>query len=257
MPALVQITDTHLLTDPRAVLNGFVTQISLEAVLNAVRVQVPAPDAILASGDLVHDGAPEGYRRLDAALSGIAPTVVALPGNHDHPARMAAHMTRARVVEPVNLGGWQILPLDSHVPGEDGGRLSDQALAALDRRLARQPAFAVIALHHPPVPLGSLWIDAIGLTNGPALLAVLDRHPQVRAVVFGHAHQRWASRRGRYRLLGTPSTCRQFRPRSPDFAEDWRAPGYRVLRLKADGTLASHVHRVSTARTAGWTPVCG
>ena len=37
--------------------------------------------------------------------------------------------------------------------------------------------------------------------------------------------------------MATPSTCRQFRPRSDEFATDDKPPSYRRITLRADGTV--------------------
>jgi Icc protein len=39
----------------------------------------------------------------------------------------------------------------------------------------------------------------------------------------------------------TPSTAMQFRPRNAYFEVDERPPGYRVLDLRVDGSIASEV----------------
>ncbi len=243
MATIVQISDTHLLADPRARLHGHCPQRNLDAVLRALREE-PPPDLLLASGDLVHDESEAGYRRLDRALSALAPRVLALPGNHDDPATMTRAMLHAQVLQSVAIDNWRIVALNSHVPDRAGGRLPASALHELDQQLESDDRFAVIAVHHPPVALGSAWIDALGLANGDDLLRLLDGHAQVRALLFGHAHQSFDRRRGHYRLLCAPSTWRQFRPHSRTFAEDHRPPGYRIVRLGADGTLTSRVVRV-------------
>ena len=50
-----------------------------------------------------------------------------------------------------------------------------------------------------------------------ALFTVLDRFPQVRAVLWGHVHQEIDRERNGVRLLASPSTCIQFAPGSEDF----------------------------------------
>ena len=47
--------------------------------------------------------------------------------------------------------------------------------------------------------------------------------------------------RGDVRFMCTPATSMQFRPRSPTFETDERPPGYRVIDLQADGSIASEV----------------
>ncbi len=94
--------------------------------------------------------------------------------------------------------------------------------------------------------MGSHWLDQVGLRNAEAFFAVLDRHSRARAVIWGHVHQEYAGQRGALALYGTPSTCAQFRPRIDGFAIDSLPPGFRILELGADGSIATAV---------GWLPV--
>ena len=246
MPAfqLLQVTDPHLFGDPTRELYGLNTARSLRLVLEAALGAGRRPDAIVVTGDIGDDCSTAAYANFRRALAGCGAPVFCLPGNHDDPARMATllddrgfqYCGRAR------LGAWGVVLLDTHVDGEASGRVAPQELARLDADLR---AFAdvpvLVCLHHLPVPVGSAWLDAVGLQNGPELLAVVDRHPQVRVVLAGHVHQAFDSRRAAVRLLATPSTCAQFAPRTPGCVMDRRPPGYRWLRLFEDGTLDTWV----------------
>jgi Icc protein len=68
---------------------------------------------------------------------------------------------------------------------------------------------------------------------------------RLRGAVFGHAHQEVAGRVGAWPVFGVPSTCFQFRPRSPKFAIDDKGPGYQWLDLAKDGTVNRTVRRVA------------
>ncbi|HKK16822.1 MAG TPA: phosphodiesterase, partial [Gammaproteobacteria bacterium] len=103
---------------------------------------------------------------------------------------------------------------------------------------------ALIVLHHPPVSIGSPWMDKMGLKNPADLFSVLERHEQVRAVIWGHIHQEFSGSHGDIRLLATPSTCVQFKPGAGEYEKDPLAPGYRVLKLYNSGTIESHIVRV-------------
>ena len=55
--------------------------------------------------------------------------------------------------------------------------------------------------------------------------------------MFGHAHQPYDAEHYGIRVLGTPSTCRQFMPGSEDFAVDDCPPAYRRITLHSDGSM--------------------
>jgi Icc protein len=88
-------------------------------------------------------------------------------------------------------------------------------------------------------------MDAIGLEDGEAFFAVLDRHPQVRGALWGHIHQAFDGRRGKVRLMGSPSTSVQFLPCSQDLAMDSATPGLRWLELYPDGRLETGIARLA------------
>jgi Icc protein len=142
----------------------------------------------------------------------------------------------------VDLGRWRIVLLDSCLPGSASGRLSPESLRALDAALAGAgKRHCMVCLHHHPVPMASRWLDRVGLENAAEFFATVDRHRNVRAIVWGHVHQTHDGLRKGVRLLATPSTCAQFLPNSDDFAVDVRPPAYRTLELRPDGSLLTEV----------------
>lgn len=249
---VVQLTDCHLLADTDAPLHGWRNWRALDAVLAHVRAAYARIDAVLLTGDLVHDESEAGYRRLAERVESLgAPVVCALPGNHDDPDGIANDMPGVRTIGPVALGPWRIHLLNSRIQGSEGGRLGEPALATLADDLAAHPDHpALLAVHHPPVPVGAAWLDAMRLADGDHLLTLLQRHPQARAVVSGHVHQRFEAHGTPAHVLCTPAVTRQFRPGSATFAEDAeRSPGYRVVRLAPKGGLTSRVRRVPAAHS--------
>ncbi len=238
---LIQLSDTHLFADPAGQLLGITTRRSFEAVL--AQVSALAPDILLITGDLVHDESAAAYRYLHETLSRTGLPCACIPGNHDLPELMTQQLGCAAVA-PValrRLGGWNLILLDSRIAGEDGGALSPAQLTQLDELLSGEGSPTLFAVHHQPTAVGSPWLDGIGIANGAALLALCDRYPQIKAILFGHIHQAFAAQSGDCLLLGTPSTCLQFRPASPLFALDDRPPGWRLLTLYPEGHLETQV----------------
>jgi Icc protein len=241
---LLHITDPHLHADPAARMRGVATDATLRAVLDHAAASAVPPVAVLATGDLVQDETRAGYRRFRNLLAPLGLPVLCVPGNHDAPELMAEELATPpfQVGGSADFGPWRVIALSTWTAQDDGGRLADAELARLGAALADPaPAHLLVALHHHPVPMGSQWLDGVALRNADALFALVDGHPRVRALLWGHVHQASDRLRGGLRLLSTPSTCAQFRPGSPSFAIDERPPGYRWLDLRPDGRLDTEV----------------
>jgi Icc protein len=93
--------------------------------------------------------------------------------------------------------------------------------------------------------MGSQWLDTIGLADAEKFWRIIDAHPQVRGVTWGHVHQGYEGSRGGVRLFATPSTGAQFRPRSDGFAVDSMPPAYRRFDLHSDGRIDTEIHWLS------------
>ncbi|MEO0614807.1 MAG: phosphodiesterase [Pseudomonadota bacterium] len=247
---LLHLTDTHLYADATGNQRGVVTRASLERVLEAaLREQ---PDAVLVSGDLCQDESREGYRQLRGLFDRIDAPVICLPGNHDDLGLMQAEMTgdHIAVLGDHSLGHWRLLATDCTIPGAVHGEYGEARIAALDRALGELPTQpTLVALHHPPVPCGSRWLDQSRLQDGDLFMSMLARHAQVRAVLCGHIHQPLDETVGHIRVLATPSTCRQFASDSEGYAVDELAPGWRWLEL-GDHALDTHIDRLDAAAFA-------
>jgi len=247
MIRLVQISDTHLFSDPDGRLLGQRTRDSFDAVLDLLRSALLPVDAVLLTGDLVHDEHPEGYRFLRQRMQALGVAYHAIPGNHDLVPLLVGHLDcgAAQPVRRLGIQGWQLLLLDSTRAREDGGRLGAPRLRGLDLALAQCPRDpALVCLHHHAVAAGSPWLDGIALEDAHAFWCVLDRHPQVRGVLWGHIHQAFDGWRGGVRLMGSPATSVQFLPASRDIALDTAAPGLRWIDLYPEGHLETGIERV-------------
>jgi Icc protein len=246
---LLQFSDPHLFADPTARIKGVCSHESLRGVLAHARARHWNADALLLTGDLVHDDA-GGYAHVRTLFGALGKPVYCLPGNHDDLPAYAAALGNA----PFQLGGhvdfahWRVVMLDSVVPGQAHGVLSDAELQRLDQAAADAGGrHVLVALHHHPVALGSSWLDEVRLQNAAQLFTITDRHPEVRAICWGHVHQQFDVRRKGVRLMAVPSTCAQFLPASDNFAVDTAAPGYRRMILHANGSIDSEVVRVDLA----------
>ena len=244
---VVQLSDSHLFAEENGRLLGMDTADSLAQVVRLVGEEQPAIDLVLATGDLSQDGSLESYQRFRAISAPIRAPIRWFPGNHDEAEPMREAAADTDLLDPViDLGAWRVILLDSTIPGAVPGQVTDEQLQLLERAIQVAPdKHLLISFHHHPVSIGSQWMDRIGIHNPERLFAVLDRHPNVRCLLWGHVHQEIDRMRGGVRLLASPSTCVQFAPGSEDFCVDGSAPGYRWLRLHPDGSLETGVSRLT------------
>lgn len=175
-------------------------------------------------------------------LAPLGLPVYCVPGNHDIRSLMKNILGEEpfRYCESATSNNWLIAGVDSCIEGNPGGHVDESELERLQQSLgATEASHAMVCLHHPPLPLGSRWLDEVRLQNSDRFLEVISASDKVRVVLFGHAHQGFGGSYGSMQILGTPSTCRQFAPGSDSFAVDDRPPAYRRLELYADGRLAT------------------
>ena len=241
---LVQLTDTHLSANEDDSLAGVNTTETLCHVIAALQ-RNENPDLVVITGDLAETPDQQTYKKLALLSQGIDAPVFCLAGNHDDPAMMQELLNTGNVSTAnfLSVGRWSIVLLNSHEAGEHAGYLSAAELSALDTALQRsRDRYVLICLHHPPVNIQSLWMDSMGLKNNNAMFQIVDRYRNVKGIIWGHIHQEFSRRRNGALLLGSPSTCVQFLPRSERAAIDDKPPAYRTLTLTDDGIIQTHIH---------------
>ena len=255
MTTILQLTDLHLLSDPVGELKGVRTRELVEGVMCYLRREQQAGrlhfDHLVITGDLAHDEQRETYVVLREMLGDWVSRCHLIPGNHDSRQYL-------REIFPAlwpeddgwrtfsfEVGGWRLIGLDSHVPGEVSGHVDEAQLVWLRRQFAEhsdQPA--IVFLHHPPFSVESSWLDRIGVANAEEVLAAICSSQQVRAIACGHVHQAFESEFHGVRLLTTPAASLQFKPHTEELQLDDIGPGFRKLSLESSG-FSSEVIRVA------------
>ena len=248
---IVQITDLHLMSDPRAELKGVCTRATLQAVLDLLRRNFGSAERLIVTGDLAHDELCETYVALRELLADWLPMLRVIPGNHDNRDFMrqifSDQVTAAdnRNVFADSVGDWRLIGVDSQRPGEVRGQLGESQREWLTRELATEPLRpTAVFLHHPPLKVGTGWLDEIGLEDAETLLELLRRSPQVKFVCCGHIHHEMTVTQAGVLLLTTPSTSVQFLPETEVLIPDSVPPGFRILDLEPDGSFRTRVVRV-------------
>lgn len=233
---VLQLSDTHLRSDPSERVYERDADARLTAVVEAWVATGERADLVLLTGDLADDGSAAPLERIAAAVAPLESLVLAVPGNHDRPDAVTSTWGGSAVVE---VGRWRVVGLDTTIPGEVHGEVDVAGAAATLDGLDDRPT--LLALHHPPVSRSTG--PMFRLDGAEELLDALRARPHVRAVVAGHLHDavELTARTG-LPVLGAPSTLMGISHSGDDMRIDPSAPtGARVLRLEDDGTFSSCV----------------
>ena len=194
---IAQISDTHIdLGNPDAE-SRFQDFADTIADINTLD---PAPDVIVHTGDIVHNGLRDEYERAAAILAEALAPVFVLAGNKDDRANLhavfAGHGYLAPKAEfidyavegfPVRLIALDTLSLRSHKGdfcNERAGRLIDLIDAEPSKPIA-------VFTHHPPYAVTE-WRDAHHFESkdmAMRLRATMLGSERVRAVFSGHVHR--------------------------------------------------------------------
>lgn len=247
---VLHLTDPHLFADRGGTLRGAVTYATLAQVIDHYRESGWEADFVALTGDLIQDDTAAAYRHCRELVGRLGLPVQTVPGNHD-----VRRMMRDELPSPpftycgtVTCGRWLVAGIDSCAAGRAGGVVTGEEIARLKSIIASSDAdHVLVCLHHPPVDVGSAWLDSVGLDNGDQLLSELTGIRRVRIALFGHVHQAYDRFHDGIRVVGTPSTCRQFLPDSDEFAVDDRPPAYRRMSLLPDGSMETKVIWVGDA----------
>lgn len=257
---ILQLTDLHLFQDEEATLKGIPTRQTLQEVVAQILEQEPEFDHVVITGDHTHDERAESYTAVRELLAPWIDRLAIVPGNHDDRGVMRSVLGDVidrqtetpvagddRITFSIRCGRWLCAGLDTHLPGEVPGQFGDAQAAWLRSLLTEHgDRPAVLFCHHPPVEIGSVWMDAIGLQDRERLMAVVEDFPGVQLICCGHVHHASEHLAGCSRVVTSPSTGLQFDPRGtqPQFSPD--PPGYRIIEL-SDERLTTHVRRLPKA----------
>ena len=244
----LHLTDTHLLDDPNEKLRNINTRNSFEATLLQAIECHPDCDFVLLTGDISNTGSERSYQNFCSVIEGIHVPFYCVPGNHDNPLHLQEVIPTSphNSVHAVRIGKFTLLLLSSWVNGKESGEISGQSWQHLEKWLQEcKTENLIVAIHHPPIPMQSAWLDNLGLSNGKKLLARLHQCSGNIVLIFGHVHQEMDVSMKNVHLLATPSTCYQFKPHSHAMKfEEISKPGYRYIEWSGAKTLYSKLEYV-------------
>jgi len=252
---ILQLTDLHVFKDADARLKGIPTRELLEDVVRHILSKERTFDHVVITGDHTHDEVPESYAAVRKILTPWLDRLWQVPGNHDDRTVLRSvfgdlvrGVGQDRITFSFSAGQWLCLGLDTLVPGAVPGKIeADQIEWILEQISLLNPSRVALFMHHPPVDVGSLWMDPIGLSGKELLHDLFKAESRIQLVCCGHVHHEFSTQIANARIFTTPATGIQFSPTGsvPTFVA--APPGYRVIVLK-DAGFSTTVCRLSEVK---------
>lgn len=213
-------------------------------------------DVVLVTGDIADHGLAEEYADARELLTSRHP-VLACPGNHDDRAAFRQGLLdRSASTGPINQvysgNGFAIALCDSSIAGRDDGYLDDETIAWLEQILAETAPDlpVVLAFHHPPTRIHIPFIDDIRQFGEDRLARLIEKHPNIAAVLCGHAHSAATTTFAGRPLIVAPGVVStlllpwETRRHPQDFVRSDLPPAVAFHVLEPSGRLTTHYRSV-------------
>ena len=245
---IIQCSDLHLFPNSTQTLMGVNTEVYWQQVLALAMQQHPDAALLLLTGDLAQQADNSVYSNLATTLSNLTIPSLCLPGNHDNWKLMKNNLNRPRVScnKIQCFSDWQIIALNSQIPGHSGGHINDAELDVMVGAIEQHPNLNVLlTFHHHCIASGSDWMDTMQIDNSKEILEKCRKFPQIKVITYGHIHQTQESQFESINIYSSPATCFQFKPFSKAFAVDFQAPGYRWFELHPNGQINTDIDRLN------------
>ncbi len=194
---IAQISDTHIALDTP---DADQRILDFERTIADINALDPAPDVIVHTGDIVHNGRPDEYARALAILAKACAPVYVLAGNRDDRANLLTAFARFGYLAPgssfidyaVEDYPVRLIAIDTLSAGSNKGEFCPERarrlVAMIDAETAKP--IAVFA-HHPPfeVPVGPHPLNFETAEAMARLRQALQHSGRVVAVFSGHVHR--------------------------------------------------------------------
>ena len=235
---LAQISDLHLDGSERAAARA-------RRVMDYLNGLARPVDALLVTGDIADHGTEAEYEEVAQLFATATVPVLPCPGNHDvrgpyRKALLGDEPTAGPINRRHHVAGLNILMVDGIVPAQDHGRLDDETVGwILDHLRDDEPT--LIALHHPPAQMHEPTIDTMLLHESDRLAAIVEAHPQVIAVLTGHAHTACATTFAGRPLIVAPAVTFALRmPWEVGAHQNWDQPPGVAFHVVDGNRLTTH-----------------
>jgi 3',5'-cyclic AMP phosphodiesterase CpdA len=206
----------------------------------AAEIAQSEPDVLLVKGDLTSRGTAD---ELGTFLSIFEPAFGGrlhwVYGNHDVSSR--SDLGPRPATELVDVAGARLALLDTSVPAQTGGRVTDEQLQWLDELGSTSDRPVLVFGHHPLFDHAS-FTAGIDQEDSDRLLDVFAVHPALAGYFAGHTHRNLVRR-----MPATGDVPWAEVGATKDYPGVWAE--YRIY----DGGVLQVVHRISSPEALAWT----
>lgn len=194
---IAQISDTHIALDAA---DAAQRKSDLARTIAHINALDPQPDAIVHTGDIVHNGRPDEYAWAAATLAGARAPVYVLPGNKDDRANLRAAFAASGYLAPgtgfiqyaIDDRPIRLLALDTLNAGSNKGDFCVERARHLIEMIDAETSKPIaVFVHHPPfeVLVGPDRFHFDDMTAMDRLRAALQHAGRVVGVFCGHVHR--------------------------------------------------------------------
>ena len=210
-----------------------------ETMARAAATEIAAigPDAVIAKGDLTSQGAGAELKTFMEIFDGF-PLHWAY-GNHD--VSSDSDLGSRPATELITVAGARVALLDTAVPAEAGGRVTEEQLDWLDD-LAGDDTTPVLVMGHHPLFDHAAFTAGINAGDSERLVGLVSRRPALVGYFAGHSHRNLVRR-----LPETGAVPWTEVGATKDYPGVWAE--YRIF----EGAVMQVVHRISSPEALAWT----
>lgn len=257
---IAQISDTHIALDTPDANQRWR---DFEATIADINALDPAPDVIVHTGDIVHNGRPDEYAVAADILADARAPVYVIAGNKDDRANLGAAFAADGYLAPDSrfidyaVEDWpvRLIAVDTLNPASNKGDFDAERVGRLIDMIDQEQSKPIAALaHHPPfeVLVGPERINFETVEAMERLSRALQHSGRVVAVFSGHVHRGTAGRVGNIPTTVMPSVATTLRYGAyPAWMKE--RPVYHVHRFDPAWGFITETRIVSGERSAATT----
>ena len=202
---IAQLTDTHITVPHDRDGNCYVKLEALKKCVLQINKLDVLPDVVIHTGDLSQNGHKDEYKLTKSIMDELEAPYLITAGNRDSVTNLIKEFDLRTIADvdqqflqySADIASYRLVSVDTSSQDSNLGCLNFLRLAHLDKVLRQKPYCpTIVFMHHPPINLSnpetpkheykSYWM----IKN---FAEIVDRHPQIIAVLCGHIHRPFSS----------------------------------------------------------------